>query len=564
MLRENLSQDEKKLCKGETKDKGKPSKGEGKQSKDEGKSNNEGMDKDEENKSEDEEKSPKDKSIGKGKSFKDKLLPLQGTELWMKWAEVNKELHRMTRQGNTKAETYRSNQVNAMKKIRNQQRSEIENGLIIKKFISFLSTSQNEINYSFYQHLKLMLEDNSREQQIQIGLEHLFREVGQIYEVTNNDSLKENLPNLAAKLLIDGHPLELMDGDAAHVPITWVKAVLREVAKMLHKPKVFVLSVLGVQSSGKSTLLNTMFGVQFKVSAGRCTRGAFVQLLPIEKSLRECDYILLVDTEGLHSPESDYKKDNEIATFVIGLADITIVNIFGEVPVDMENILQTAVHAFLRMKRVRLNPRVLFAHQNVPSLMANDKGAQGRKTFFSKLDKMTCHAAKLEDCEEKYKSFRDMVSFNPETDIYFFPSLWKGDPPMAPVNPGYSERVQAIKTRVLELMKSRTSSHSITRFITHMSDVWEAVLYENFVFSFKNCLELCAYMALESRINAWCWNLKKEFLEWEQKTENRIDSAVQHDVEEVHGCCVNEAHSIRRKWYDDTEKQIEAFLAPMG
>ena len=559
LLRENSSQDGKKLCK----DEGKSSKGEEKQSKDEGKSNNEGMDKDEEKKSEDEEKSPKGKSIGKEKSFKDKLLPLQGTELWMKWAEVNKELHRMTRQGNTKAETYRSYQVNAMKKIRNQQRSEMENCLIIKKFISFLSTSQSEINYPFYQLLKLMLEDNSREQQTKIGLEHLFREVGQMYEATQELGHKQLLRNVAAKLLIDGHPIELMDGDAAHVPITWVKAVLTEVGRILDNPKVFVLSILGVQSSGKSTLLNTMFGIQFKVSAGRCTRGAFVQLLPIEMSLREtlkCDYILVIDTEGLHSPESDHKKDNEIATFVIGLADITIVNIFGEVPVDMENILQTAVHAFLRMKRVKLNPRVLFAHQNVPSLMANDKGTLGRNFFFSKLDEMTCNAAKLEDCEEKYKSFRDMVSFDPETDIYFFPSLWKGDPPMAPVNPGYSERVEELKTRVLNLLQIRNSSRPILKFITHMSDVWEAVLCENFVFSFKNSLELSAYMALESKVNEWSWNLQKQLLKWEQRTKNRINSAEQCKVRELEGTCIGEATKIWKEWYDSTEEEMEEFF----
>ena len=556
LLRESSSQDGKKLCKDETKD-------EGKSSKDEGKSNNEGIDRDEENKSEDEEKSPKDKSTGKEKSFKDKLLPLQGTELWMKWAGVNKELHRMTRQGNTKAETYRSNQINAMKKIRNQQRSEMENCLIIKKFISFLSTSQSEINYPFYQRLKLMLEDSYREQQTKIGLEHLFREVGQMYEATQELGHKQLLRNVAAKLLIDGHPLELMDGDAAHVPITWVKAVLTEVGRILDNPKVLVLSIVGVQSSGKSTLLNTMFGIQFKVSAGRCTRGAFLQLLPIEMSLREtlkCDYILVIDTEGLHSPESDHKKDNEIATFVIGLADITIVNIFGEVPVDMENILQTAVHAFLRMKRVKLNPRVLFAHQNVPSLMANDKGTPGRKIFFSKLDEMTRNAAKLEDCEEKYKSFRDMVSFDPETDIYFFPSLWKGDPPMAPVNPGYSESVEELKTRVLNLLQIRNSSRPISIFITHMNDVWEAVLCENFVFSFKNSLELSAYMALESKVNKWSWNLQKELLEWEQKTKNRINSAEQYEVKELEEICIDEATKIWSGWFRSTEKEMEEFF----
>ena len=48
--------------------------------------------------------------------------------------------------------------------------------------------------------------------------------------------------------------------------------------------KVYIVSILGIQSSGKSTLLNTMFGLQFPVSAGRCTKGAFMQLVPIDQS----------------------------------------------------------------------------------------------------------------------------------------------------------------------------------------------------------------------------------------------------------------------------------------
>ncbi|CAB1326928.1 unnamed protein product [Coregonus sp. 'balchen'] len=39
----------------------------------------------------------------------------------------------------------------------------------------------------------------------------------------------------------------------------------------------------GPKGTGKSTLLNTMFGVQFAVSSGRCTRGAFMLLIKVNK-----------------------------------------------------------------------------------------------------------------------------------------------------------------------------------------------------------------------------------------------------------------------------------------
>ena len=141
--------------------------------------------------------------------------------------------------------------------------------------------------------------------------------------------------------------------------------------KILGDQKVFVLSVLGLQSTGKSTMLNTTFGLQFNVSAGRCTRGAFMQLLTLDDELKTStglSYVIVVDSEGLRAPEHDpqtlQKHDNELATFVIGLANMTLINIYGEVPGDMDDILQTSVHAFLRMTQVKCHPSCQFVHQN--------------------------------------------------------------------------------------------------------------------------------------------------------------------------------------------------------
>jgi GTPase Era involved in 16S rRNA processing len=59
-----------------------------------------------------------------------------------------------------------------------------------------------------------------------------------------------------------------------------------------------VLSIVGPQSSGKSLLLNTLFGAQFLSSAGRCTRGIYGCLLDIKGS-EKFKKILILDTEGI-------------------------------------------------------------------------------------------------------------------------------------------------------------------------------------------------------------------------------------------------------------------------
>ncbi|TTP75367.1 Sprouty-related, EVH1 domain-containing protein 2 [Bagarius yarrelli] len=89
------------------------------------------------------------------------------------------------------------------------------------------------------------LEEISEERNVAtFGLDYILREMGQIYESfisvqTSDKHSKEIilnfLPKLAAELMKCGHPLELMDGDAAHVPLIWVSAVLDELVKILEK-----------------------------------------------------------------------------------------------------------------------------------------------------------------------------------------------------------------------------------------------------------------------------------------------------------------------------------------
>lgn len=92
------------------------------------------------------------------------------------------------------------------------------------------------------------------------GLEHVFREMGQLYESflycdtaiqiclsTNTKRVIHKIPNIAAKLLYWGHPLEIMDGDAASVPESWIKAVLKEIKSIIEEDKtLYIISVLGI------------------------------------------------------------------------------------------------------------------------------------------------------------------------------------------------------------------------------------------------------------------------------------------------------------------------------
>ena len=517
------------------------------------------------------------------------LLALQRNKLWHKWAEFDKEQHRQQRRGQRSMEEYGALLRKKMNQIRKAQLQNAKNITpMLTSFLSTILTHQGKVLWYYLHWVKLYLDnlsrmllpplhDQYREKREQLGdiqmqekrdeiaekecrremnilnlalidasfgMEHLLREVSQMYEavILHDDAptdIKNKvtcLPQIAAQLLFDGFPMELLDGDAAHMPKQWVSAVLQSLATILNEkmknPRVFVLSVLGLQSTGKSTMLNTLFGVQFSVSAGRCTRGAFMQLIPVHHSLsKKCgvQYFLLIDTEGLRAPELDtlqtQKHDNELATFVIGMANLTIVNVRGELSGDMDDILQTAVHAFLRMKEVNLKPSCHFVHQNVGDIAAKEKLMMGRFKMKDKLDGMTLEAAKETGLENEVRFFNQVINFTYQEDVSFFPSLWIGSPPMSPVSPDYSAEAQTLKHLFIKLLyrdTTMTRSNTIEKLGTHLRELWKAILQEDFVFSFRNTFEIAAYKALEDQYETWSWNFKKAMIEWKQKAQSRL------------------------------------------
>jgi len=90
-------------------------------------------------------------------------------------------------------------------------------------------------------------------------------------EMTNESAASSDfLINLKKDSILKGFPFEVIDGDLLHMPKEFLKNVFKGM-----KDRVIVISVLGPQSSGKSTLLNFLFGCNFVTSSGRCTKGVY-------------------------------------------------------------------------------------------------------------------------------------------------------------------------------------------------------------------------------------------------------------------------------------------------
>ncbi|XP_056308938.1 interferon-induced very large GTPase 1-like [Danio aesculapii] len=533
--------------------------------------------------------------------IKESFLPHQG-KLWHQWSQKNKELHRLrgdddeveikTEMKNKRQNQYKSVISEFMNFFIKEINSHDRHKMFFLKWLRILLdeyasadiiTLHHKYNEKWSTVLKLtentkkshQLKDEQIElerisedlQAAAFGLEHIMREIGQIYESCS--SVKENkkdlpvhfssLPSLAAKMMISGFPLELMDGDAAHVPLVWISAVFDQlVQKLGDQTRVFVLSVLGIQSSGKSTMLNAMFGLQFAVSAGRCTRGAFMQLVKVSEEMKtqmNIDYILVVDTEGLCALElagrSTRHHDNELATFVVGLANLTVINIFGENLSEMQDVLQIIVQAYLRMKKVRLNPSCVFVHQNVSDITAVEKNMEGRRRLQETLDEMTKLAAEEEVCDAE--CFSDVIRFDVQNDVKYVAQLWEGSPPMAPPNPNYSENIQELKETIMS-RASKLDGMLLNNLKDHIKNLWKALLNEQFVLSFKNSLEAAAYKKLDTEYNKWLNSLHCALIETEKKLHSQIENEAIHKVEK------SDLQRELKKTVEQVEKSLSEFF----
>uniref|UniRef100_A0A3B4YPV5 VLIG-type G domain-containing protein n=1 Tax=Seriola lalandi dorsalis TaxID=1841481 RepID=A0A3B4YPV5_SERLL len=487
--------------------------------------------------------------------IKDKFLPCHG-RLWHEWCRINKVQYHL--KGHVEEEKCKRQQ--ELMNIREEQ-CDASCSELVKLFIESLSSLPSTDKEYFLKWTQILIDALSTDDLMSIlqsydkkwsevldlkkkhdksdllkrkqtelekistklqsatfGLEHIFREMGQIYEAhkflqkqTKRDQTDwSKYPELAAELMISGHPMELMDGDAGHVPLTWISSLLEEVIKRLGDQRVFVLSF---------------------------------------------DYVLVVDTEGLRALElagsAALNHDNELATFVVGLGNMTLINIFGENPAEMQDVLQIVVQAFMRMKKVKLSPSCVFVHQNVTDISATEKNMEGKRRLQEKLDQMAKLAAKEEVCDAE--CFSDIIAFDVQKDVKYFAQLWEGSPPMAPPNPGYSESIQELKNIILS-KASQSAGITLSQFKSKIHDLWNALLKENFVFSFKNTLEIAVYRKLEVQYGNWTWALRKNILTIENQLYNRIENGKLDKIELTY------LFKEMSKTYGEIKKEITTYF----
>ena len=138
-------------------------------------------------------------NIEDASKIKETMLPLQGPDLWHKWAEYDKERNRHTKKKDANIPMYNSEIDDHKNVLRLKQLSISQTyTALLKLFIENLTKSKSTIRTYYLQWLKIFLDDHSRE--ILPNLHAQYQETRQKYlkekekEKPNTNELK-NLQN---------------------------------------------------------------------------------------------------------------------------------------------------------------------------------------------------------------------------------------------------------------------------------------------------------------------------------------------------------------------------------
>ncbi|KAL5248272.1 hypothetical protein ACHWQZ_G017452 [Mnemiopsis leidyi] len=360
---------------------------------------------------------------------------------------------------------------------------------------------------------KLYYESKRRYVDKSVGIENIWRELIHSYESAPLQN--EFLPGMAAQYLMDGFVLELLDGDTGILCKKWTKALFYALQNKLdelvgREVRVFVLSIMGTQSSGKSTLLNIMFGCRMRVSAGQCTKGVYIQLIKSEFNDRY-DYVLILDTEGLRAPEFfgenwSIWKDNRMATLSVLSADVTIITAVNEDDIAIREVVPIILLAHKRSKIAEgnsgLQPTKLFFAYNRVDTTNLSKFLENRQSLHR-----TLHDAEREMADfgrQDYKSF--LTSFNTsddesKSDIKYFGLLNEGgSPPNDTPNFEFGKKVASFRQYIEDQTLSRTSL-TLVEWSDHIQLVYSCLESTNFELSFRSAMEHKAFNEYEKRLD---------------------------------------------------------------
>eukprot|EP00026_Physarum_polycephalum_P000181 Phypoly_transcript_00181.p1 GENE.Phypoly_transcript_00181~~Phypoly_transcript_00181.p1 ORF type:complete len:2011 (+),score=311.30 Phypoly_transcript_00181:88-6120(+) len=189
-----------------------------------------------------------------------------------------------------------------------------------------------------------------------LGIELFWREINQLYVLGRSC---EKVSQALRSLVLDGEPFELIDGDNFYFPFRLLYYSLKSVTR---GKRVLVVGAIGSQNSGKSTLLNFMFGCNLTYIEARVTKGVYGTLF--DSPIEEYDELLVLDVaEGPASPGGE-EFDRKVVLFMLAVCDVVIVTMKDQTNDGISKTLEGCAKALTSLHNPKVPQPIVFFVQN--------------------------------------------------------------------------------------------------------------------------------------------------------------------------------------------------------
>ena len=357
------------------------------------------------------------------------------------------------------------------------------------------------------------------------SIEILWREaiLSQKYFHKNNigsgNMYHETLSRSLSSFIQTGEPFELIDGDN----LVFFSKELNSMFRYFHvwltdftrnfnadnpdnqiTEAPLVLSIIGPQSSGKSTLLNYVFGCKFLTSTGRCTRGVYGSLLELNKPINKSKFLLILDTEGIDSVErsSAIHFDRTLILFCLSVSNVVIINLIGELNHEMQELMKICAYSLnhLKVHRVTMPKLVFVLNQIADPNLENRRTAL--KSLINRLDENLDH-----DKKNKNVNVSDLIQLT-ENDLFTLPPAFDiavVDVPGQEIfnkgvikqNPAinFALKCSLLRVSIFEKLQNNTSEErpsftSVSEWLEMAGETWKTIIKFQDIIKFRNFSEL--------------------------------------------------------------------------
>ncbi|XP_062520015.1 interferon-induced very large GTPase 1-like [Corticium candelabrum] len=326
-----------------------------------------------------------------------------------------------------------------------------------------------------------------------------------------NDHLKKLhldprvIKQVYTQCVLEGYPMQLLRGNQLQMTASkFIRDIMRQLGvELKNRNNLVVVSVIGAQSSAKSTLLNYLFGCGFATRAGRCTKGLYASFVRISDGR----YLLVLDSEGLLSLEGGgHVFDGQITVMAMACSHAVMVNHKGEISSHIKELLEVCLHAMDYLNVTDIRTEMMFVLRD-----QIDRTTKAQSESLTKMREMLREAM-----GNAQKSLDDLVSLRQDA-IFLLPSAFsEGKREGRPVEPSvvFSQEAFAMRKKILPSTlgdRSTTqpldSSDPLIDWYRHACIVWDTLTkYGYTLLHYKTLNEL----RLHKEINEMVTSLVKQ------------------------------------------------------